>query len=43
LPLPIATPAFPDNGRTVFNGHLFVGDVLPGKRHAQPSDADDRC
>ncbi len=24
----IATPAFPDNGRTVFNGHLFVGDVL---------------
>jgi uncharacterized protein YgbK (DUF1537 family) len=24
----IATPAFPDNQRTVFNGHLFVGDVL---------------
>jgi uncharacterized protein YgbK (DUF1537 family) len=24
----IATPAFPDNGRTVFNGYLFVGDVL---------------
>ena len=24
----IATPAFPDNGRTVFNGHLFVGDTL---------------
>jgi uncharacterized protein YgbK (DUF1537 family) len=24
----IATPAFPDNGRTVFRGHLFVGDVL---------------
>ena len=24
----IATPAFPDNGRTVFKGHLFVGDVL---------------
>ena len=23
----IATPAFPDNQRTVFNGHLFVGDV----------------
>jgi uncharacterized protein YgbK (DUF1537 family) len=23
----IATPAFPDNGRTVFKGHLFVGDV----------------
>ena len=24
----IATPAFPDNGRTVFKGHLFVGDLL---------------
>ena len=24
----IATPAFPDNGRAVFKGHLFVGDVL---------------
>jgi len=24
----IATPAFPDNGRTVFRGYLFVGDVL---------------
>lgn len=24
----IATPAFPDTGRTVFKGHLFVGDVL---------------
>jgi uncharacterized protein YgbK (DUF1537 family) len=24
----IATPGFPDNGRTVFKGHLFVGDVL---------------
>jgi uncharacterized protein YgbK (DUF1537 family) len=24
----IATPAFPDNGRTVFKGHLFVGEVL---------------
>jgi 3-dehydrotetronate 4-kinase len=24
----IATPAFPDNGRTVFKGHLFVDDVL---------------
>jgi uncharacterized protein YgbK (DUF1537 family) len=22
------TPAFPENGRTVFQGHLFVGDVL---------------
>jgi uncharacterized protein YgbK (DUF1537 family) len=27
-PFTIATPAFPDNQRTVFNGHLFVGDVL---------------
>lgn len=24
----IATPAFPDNRRTVFKGYLFVGDVL---------------
>mgnify|MGYP003386000417 CR=1 FL=1 len=24
----IATPAFPDNGRTVFKGYLFAGDVL---------------
>lgn len=24
----IATPAFPDNKRTVFKGHLFVGDLL---------------
>jgi uncharacterized protein YgbK (DUF1537 family) len=24
----IATPTFPDNARTVFKGHLFVGDVL---------------
>jgi 3-dehydrotetronate 4-kinase len=24
----IATPAFPDNARTIFKGHLFVGDVL---------------
>ncbi|MFY8103485.1 MAG: 3-oxo-tetronate kinase [Ramlibacter sp.] len=24
----IACPAFPDNGRTVFRGHLFVGDIL---------------
>lgn len=22
------TPAFPENGRTVFNGHLFVGELL---------------
>jgi uncharacterized protein YgbK (DUF1537 family) len=26
--LTVATPAFPDNGRTVFKGHLFVGDEL---------------
>ncbi|MEO5738173.1 MAG: 3-oxo-tetronate kinase, partial [Variovorax sp.] len=24
----IATPAFPDHGRTVFKGYLFVGDLL---------------
>ena len=24
----IATPAFPDNGRTVFKGYLFAGDLL---------------
>jgi 3-dehydrotetronate 4-kinase len=33
----VVTPAFPENGRTVFNGHLFVGDVLlsdsPMKHH----------
>ena len=27
-PFTIATPAFPDNQRTVFKGHLFVGDML---------------
>jgi 3-dehydrotetronate 4-kinase len=26
--LTLVTPAFPDNQRTVFKGHLFVGDVL---------------
>jgi 3-dehydrotetronate 4-kinase len=26
----IACPAFPENGRTVFRGHLFVGDELLG-------------
>jgi uncharacterized protein YgbK (DUF1537 family) len=32
----IVCPAFPENGRTVFKGHLFVGDVLlqeSGMRH----------
>lgn len=24
----VATPAFPDNGRTILKGYLFVGDVL---------------
>jgi len=24
----IACPAFPENGRTIFHGHLFVGDAL---------------
>ncbi|WP_306316473.1 MULTISPECIES: 3-oxo-tetronate kinase [unclassified Streptomyces] len=27
----VATPAFPDNGRTIFKGHLFVGDALLGE------------
>jgi uncharacterized protein YgbK (DUF1537 family) len=32
----VACPAFPTNGRTVYKGHLFVGDVLlseSGMRH----------
>ena len=32
----VACPAFPENGRTVFRGHLFVGDELlsdSGMRH----------
>jgi uncharacterized protein YgbK (DUF1537 family) len=33
----VITPAFPENGRTLFKGHLFVGDVLlsdsPMKHH----------
>ncbi|WP_066268934.1 3-oxo-tetronate kinase [Hydrogenophaga palleronii] len=32
----IACPAFPENGRTVYRGHLFVGDTLlsdSGMRH----------
>ena len=28
VPLTIACPAFPENGRTVYLGHLFVGDQL---------------
>ena len=24
----IVCPAFPENGRTIYQGHLFVGDVL---------------
>lgn len=27
-PFAFACPAFPENGRTVFRGHLFVGDTL---------------
>lgn len=27
----IACPAFPENGRTVYRGHLFVGDALLGE------------
>ncbi len=35
-PFAFACPAFPENGRTVYRGHLFVGDVLlsdSGMRH----------
>lgn len=28
VPFAVACPAFPENKRTIFNGHLFVGDVL---------------
>ncbi len=27
-PFVVVTPAFPENGRTIFKGHLFVGDLL---------------
>lgn len=27
-PFTVACPAFPENGRTIFRGHLFVGDQL---------------
>ena len=29
----IYCPAFPENGRTIFRGHLFVGDVLLSDSH----------
>lgn len=35
-PFTIACPAFPENGRTIFKGYLFVGDTLleeSGMRH----------
>ena len=40
----IACPAFPANGRTIYKGHLFVGDAAAVRfGHAPPSaDADDR-
>ena len=40
----IACPAFPDNKRTVFKGHLFVGDVLLSDSGMQqpPAHAHDR-
>lgn len=28
IPFTIACPAYPENGRTVYRGHLFVGDLL---------------
>src|SRR5690606_17311750 len=30
-PFTIACPAFPENKRTIFKGHLFVGDTLLGE------------
>ena len=44
-PITIACPAFPTNRRTIYMGHLFVGDRLlneSGMQH-HPADADDRC
>ena len=40
----IYCPAFPENGRTIFFGHLFVGDLLLVRHaHAPPSaQSDDR-
>jgi uncharacterized protein YgbK (DUF1537 family) len=29
----VATPAFPDAGRTVYQGHLFLGDTLLSETH----------
>ena len=29
----IACPAFPETGRTIFKGHLFVGDALLSDTH----------
>ena len=34
----IATPAFPDNKRTVFKGHLFVGDEVAQLRFVLVAD-----
>ena len=41
----IATPAFPDNGRTVFKGYLFAGAVLLNESGMQnhPLTPHDRC
>ena len=42
----IATPAFPDNHRTVFKGHLFVGDALlneSGMQNHNPSTRRSGC
>ena len=40
----VVTPAFPENGRTIFKGHLFVGDQLlsdsPMKNHPLTPMAD---
>ena len=40
----VVCPAFPTNGRTVYRGHLFVGDLLlsDSPMRASPADPDDR-
>ena len=34
----IYCPAFPENGRTIFFGHLFVGDVLLSDTHMRADE-----
>ena len=34
----LVTPAFPENGRAVFNGHLFVGEQLLSDSSRSPTN-----